>query len=262
MEHVTSTDGTHIAYERGGSGPPLVLVHGTTSDHGSWEGVVDALRERYTVYAMDRRGRGGSGDAEEYALEREFEDVAALVESIDGPVNLVGHSYGALCSLGAARLTDALRRLVLYEPPLWTPARGDPPTDVLDRMAANVEAGDREAVLESFFRDVADGAERLEIYRAQPSWEMRLGAAPTVPRELEAVGEFRPEGDDLADVTVPTLVLKGSETRSSLARSAEAAHELLPNSELVVIAGAGHAATYTAPERFVELLVDFIEGED
>src|SRR5262245_15334434 len=103
MDHVTSRDGTPIGYERSGQGPPLILVHGTTADHSRWAPVLPALSERFTVSAVDRRGRGASGDAPIYAIEREFEDVAALVDAVGGPVYLLGHSYGALCALEGAR---------------------------------------------------------------------------------------------------------------------------------------------------------------
>src|SRR4051794_14799138 len=96
-ERVTSEDGTSIAYWRSGEGPPLVLVHGIASDHSRWAPVLLAFEQRYTVYAIDRRGRGGSGDSENFAIEREFEDVAAVVGSLGESVNLLGHSYGALC---------------------------------------------------------------------------------------------------------------------------------------------------------------------
>lgn len=121
MKTVTSADGTTIAYERTGSGPPLVLLHGgATTDHMTWNltGVGPALSEQHTVYAIDGRGRGESGDADEYTLEREFEDVVAVVESIDEPVTLLGHSSGALMSLEAALRTGNLRKLILYEPPV------------------------------------------------------------------------------------------------------------------------------------------------
>src|SRR5918994_4256030 len=105
QESVTSLDGTPIAYWRSGEGPPLVLVHGTSADHSRWAPVLPAFEERFTVYAVDRRGRGESGDSEDYSIEREFEDVAAVVDSIEAPVNLLGHSYGAVCSLEAALIT-------------------------------------------------------------------------------------------------------------------------------------------------------------
>jgi pimeloyl-ACP methyl ester carboxylesterase len=97
---VTSTDGTPIAYWRSGQGPPLVLVHGTSADHSRWAGVLPLLDERATVYAVDRRGRGSSGDAEPYAFEQEFDDVAAVVDAVaeaeGAPVSVLGHSMGAM----------------------------------------------------------------------------------------------------------------------------------------------------------------------
>src|SRR3712207_2617173 len=101
QETVTSVDGTPIAYWSSGEGSPLVLVHGTAADHARWRPVLPAFEERFTVYAIDRRGRGGSGDSDDYAIEREFGDVAAVVDSLGEPVTLLGHSYGALCALEA-----------------------------------------------------------------------------------------------------------------------------------------------------------------
>src|SRR5688572_23578187 len=92
---VRSADGAAIACWRSGQGPPLILVHGTGADHRRWAPVLPALRDRFTVWAVDRRGRGGSGDAEEYALEREADDVAAVVAAADEPASVLGHSYGA-----------------------------------------------------------------------------------------------------------------------------------------------------------------------
>ena len=109
LEHVVSTDGTPIAVWRSGDGPPLVLVHGATADHSRWAPVLPALQERFTVLAIDRRGRGRSGDAATYAIEREYEDVAAVVEWAGEHVSVLGHSYGGVCALEAARLTDRHR---------------------------------------------------------------------------------------------------------------------------------------------------------
>jgi pimeloyl-ACP methyl ester carboxylesterase len=113
METVTSRDGTPIAYERGGEGPPLVLVHGTTADHLTWEHVLPELQKHFTIYAIDRRGRNesGGGGGIAYDIEREFEDVVALIDSIGGMVDLLGHSYGAICALEGALRSSRVRRL-------------------------------------------------------------------------------------------------------------------------------------------------------
>ena len=115
-----SDDGTLIGYWRTGEGPPLILVHGTSADHTRWDPVLPTLAEHFTVYAIDRRGRGESGDAADYSLESEVEDVVAVVDSIGAPVSLLGHSYGAVCSLEASQRSERVRKLVLYEPPLPT----------------------------------------------------------------------------------------------------------------------------------------------
>ena len=109
-ETITFRDGTPVAYWRSGEGPPLVLVHGTAADHSRWRPVLPALEEHFTVYAVDRRGRGGSGDSDDYTVEREFEDVAAVVDSIGESVNLLGHSYGGLLALEATLLTGNVRQ--------------------------------------------------------------------------------------------------------------------------------------------------------
>ena len=158
METVTSGDGTPIAYERTGEGPPLVLVHGIVSTHRGWELVLPELQRRFTAYAMVRRGRGESDDAgAEYSLEREVEDVLALIDSTrEGPVSLLGHSHGAILALEAAlRRADRVRRLVLYEGhmPLPEGVRMFPPEAVAD-IRSRLRAGDEEGALLTFYRDV------------------------------------------------------------------------------------------------------------
>lgn len=258
MEYTTSADGTRIAYERRGDGPPLLLVHGTTADHTSWEPVCPALEERFSLYLMDRRGRGESGDAADYSIEREFEDIAAVAGASDEPVSLAGHSYGALCSLGALRRVDDLRRVVLYEPPFRTGAQAGPPDDLVERMAELAARGDEEAVLETFFGDVLGNEDRLELYRSQPSWPMRLDAAPTVPREFRATWAFRPAPGAFEDATTPALVVLGGATDGPLEGGTRAVHERLPKSELAVLEGEGHGAVYTAPDRLADEFVSFL----
>lgn len=258
MEYVTSPDGTRIAYERTGDGPPVVLVHGTGANHICWDGVRSRLEESYTVYEMDRRGRGESGDADDYHIEREFEDIAALVDAIDDDVNLVGHSYGALSSFGATTVTDSLRRLVLYEPPLWTPDKNVAPEDALRKMDEQIVAGDDEGVIETFFVDIAKSPDRLEYYRTLDTWDMRLDAASTIAREVRGTNVYRPDAADVEDVTVPARVMMGSETGGHLPAGTRAAADMLPNSELLVLDGLDHSAIYAAPDQFADKVLEFL----
>src|SRR3712207_5341805 len=144
QETVTSKDSTPIAYWQSGEGPPLVLVHGTAADHSRWAPVLPAFEQRFTVCALDRRGRGGSGDSNDYyAIEREFEDVAAVVDSFGEPAFLLGHSYGALCALEAALLSRNVRKLVLYDPGIEVSGQEIYSPEVIERLEALLEAGDR-----------------------------------------------------------------------------------------------------------------------
>jgi pimeloyl-ACP methyl ester carboxylesterase len=116
MKKITSRDGTPIAVYSAGAGPALLLVHGSLSDHTRWESVSALLSDIFTVYTLDRRGHGQSGDRAGYSLADESDDITAVARSIPGPVNLIAHSYGAVCALEAAWQIENLHKLVLYEP--------------------------------------------------------------------------------------------------------------------------------------------------
>jgi pimeloyl-ACP methyl ester carboxylesterase len=168
VETITSKDGTQIAYRRSGEGPPLVLVHGAAANHGRWSPVLPALEKRFTVYAIDRRGRGGSGDAGGYTMEREAEDIASVVDSIGEPVNLLGHSYGALASLEAALLARNVRKLVLYDPGIEVAGQEIYPHEVIDRLDALLDKGDRDGIVVTTMREVAGlPPEAVEYMRSQ-----------------------------------------------------------------------------------------------
>ena len=152
MDFVTSKDGTAIAFERSGQGPPLVVVHGTTADHRRWRPILPDLERHFCVYAMDRRGRGSSGDAEDYAINREYEDVAAVVEVAGEQVRLLGHSFGALCALEAAFRTTRLHQLVLYEPVFPVDGAEVYPPHARRKFTALLESGDREGLLTAFLK--------------------------------------------------------------------------------------------------------------
>ncbi len=263
MEHIVSRDGTRIGVERSGSGPPLVLVHGGTADRTRWAPVVPALARHFAVYAMDRRGRGASGDAEAYALERELEDVAGVVDAIGGPVDLLGHSFGGICALGAARRSPNVRRLVLYEPPP-TGMPGTIPPAVADRLEALLASGDRDGVVTTFMREVVRVPPgELETLRSVPAWQGRVAAAHTILREVRAV-ERHPALDpaDYRAFRVPTLILLGGDSPAGDQTQARALNAALPNSRVAVMPGQRHVAMNTAPDLFVSEVVAFLTEAD
>jgi pimeloyl-ACP methyl ester carboxylesterase len=259
QEIVTSLDGTPIACWRSGEGPPLVLVHGTAADHSRWRPVLPAFEERFAVCAVDRRGRGGSGDAEGYAIEREFEDVAAAVDSLGEPVTLLGHSYGALVSFEAALLTENVRKLVLYDPGIEVAGEEIYAPKVIERLEALLEAGDRDGVVATTMREVAGlPPGTVEHMRSQPAWQARVAAAHTIPRELRAVKAYGFDPGRFGGLGgVSTLVLSGGDSPAALRKAAEAVDEALPESRSVAMPGQGHAAMDTGTDLFTTEVLRF-----
>lgn len=264
MHRVASRDGTEICWATSGDGPPLVLVHGTTADRTRWAPVLPYLEPHVTVHAMDRRGRGASGDAPDYDAVREFEDVAAVVDAVaeaSGTTpDLLGHSYGGSCALGAARLTSNVRRLVLYEPPaLPHPELFGPELDA--RLEDLLARGENEAALEVFMREVVQlTEEELRPYRALPSWQARIAAAPTILREnrAELSGVFDPR--HAPPVTVPTLMLQGSESPDFLKGDTRVVAATLPDVRIVDIEGQAHIANSLVPDVFAAHVLAFLQG--
>lgn len=258
METITSADGTQIASERTGNGPPLVLVHGTSGNHSRWDPVRPTLADHCTVYAIDRRGCGESGDAAEYALDREIEDITAVVESIEAPVHLLGHSYGALCVLEAALRIDDLRTLILYEPVFAVGEDHLYSDELLAKMESLLENGENEHVLVMLFEEIANlTPAEMEATRSAPTWEPRVEAAHTVLRETLTENEYVFHPDRFDGMTTPTLLLSGSESPQWIRDSTEALDEALPNSRILVFEGHGHMAMHSASDRFVDEVLAF-----
>ena len=262
QESATSKDGTTIAYWRSGEGPPLVLVHGTSADHSRWTPVLPVFEQHFSVYAVDRRGRGGSGDSSNYAIEREFEDVAAVVDSIGEPAFLLGHSYGAVCALEATLRTRNLRKLVLYEPGMNVTGEQIYPPGFIDRLDALLEAGNRDAVISTMFSDlVGMPQEELEYLRSLPAWQERVKAAHTVPRELRADETYRFDPERFKDLGVPTLLLSGGDSPAFLKAADKAVDETLPNCHIGAMPGQGHAAMDTGTDLFTTEVVHFLTAD-
>jgi pimeloyl-ACP methyl ester carboxylesterase len=234
MEKILSHDGTPIAYQRSGGGAPLVLVHGTGGTHVRWKPVLPALEKQFTLYAIDRRGRGESVETQSYAIEREFEDIAAVVES-------------------------HLRKLVLYEPPLPVPGVPIYPEGVIDRLQTLLDAGDRAGVVVTFMREVVRmPPQELELFQASPAFPARVAAAHTLPRELRAHEGYRFEPERFKNLKTPTLLLLGGDSPQFFKAATEAVHAVLPNSRIVVMLGQQHIAIDTAPDLFVREVQAFL----
>jgi pimeloyl-ACP methyl ester carboxylesterase len=261
-ETITSPDGASIAFWRSGSGPALLLIHGATADHTTtWRFVKSQLEKRYTVIAMDRRGRGESGDTPDYSLDREAEDVAAVIEAIGGPVSVLGHSFGALAAIEASLLTPNLHRLILYE---GVPLRGAElyPPGVLERLERLLEAGDVEAMVTAMFRQVVEmPPEEIEALRAQgDAWAARLRNAPSMPRELAAETAYTFEPERFREMGAPTPLLVGGESPRRELENARGVAAALPDARVVTLPGQQHAAMHTAPELFIEQVARFLEA--
>jgi pimeloyl-ACP methyl ester carboxylesterase len=264
---VTSPDGTRIAVFSSGDGPPLVLVHGTTADHTTFRAIGPILAKSYRLHAIDRRGRGASGDGSAaYLIEREYEDVAAVAEAVateaGAPVAVIGHSYGGRCALGAALRTASIGRLVVYEgapSPADTVHGGYQPSGVERRIATLIEAGDRDGALETFFREIVRMPDPdIVAYRADPVWPLRVAAVHTSLRELEAEASPAASLDALGGVGQPVLQILGGESPPVFREATEALDARLANGRVTVIDGARHAGHHTHADAFVAAIHAFL----
>jgi pimeloyl-ACP methyl ester carboxylesterase len=260
LRHVEAPDGVRIACEMSGSGPPLVVVHGAGSARWSFDMLRPHLEGRFTVIAIDRRGRGDSTDGPEYALERECDDVAAVVRDAGHGALLFGHSYGGLVAAGAAIQLD-LPGLALYEPAM---GGGLATRDTIERWERLIEDGEHDAVTREFLREIAgydDAA--IDAMERTPLWEARREVVPTLPRELRAELAHSFDERALGKVEAPTLLLVGSQSPAWAVKSVEAHAEAIPRAETRVLEGHGHGANVTGPDLLAaEVARFFATGSD
>ena len=263
---VASRDGTPVAVfglGRSRSGTrPLLLVHGTSGDHRTWRVAGPILAQRRRVAAMDRRGRGDSGDAAAWAVEREVEDVAVVAEALaaesGASVDVVGHSLGGRLALAAALQTPAIRRVAVYEAMV---SRSAAEPALVAELRSRLDAGDLDGLLAAFMTDVVGmPAEELTAFRADPIWERRAGAGPTIVRELEAaVSAPALALEALARVRVPVLQLVGSASPSRFLDGARALATRLADGRLEVIDGARHGAHHRHAAEFCARVEAFLD---
>ena len=266
---VTAPDGARIAvFGLGGAGPrpPLLLVHGTASDHTTWRVSGPLLAGTRAAFAIDRRGRGASSDGPSYAIEREYEDVAAVADALardaGGHVDVLGHSYGGRIGLGAALRSQAIRRLVVYEGAPVHVRRGRVAYAQLGRLEADLAAGRPDRMLDRFLRaEVGFDDAALAAYHANPVWPDRVAAAErTLLRELYAESSPPAGLAALAGVAQPVLLVQGRESVAWFHRGTKRLAARLADVRVIEIAGAAHAAHHTHADEFVRAVVDFLDG--
>jgi pimeloyl-ACP methyl ester carboxylesterase len=240
MNSVTSRDGTSIAYERQGSGPAVVLVGGALDDGAENAPLALELARSFTVYNYARRGRGGSGDTLPYALEREIEDLAALVAEAGGSACVYGVSSGGALALEAAAAGVAVSRLAVYEVPY---GMADGPQWHLGgpKITELVAAGRRDEALELFMRSIGAPEEGIQGAKDSPYWAGLAAIAHTTAYDAACVRDGSPSAERFASIRQPALVVTGGSTEL-MERAADAILACVPHAERLTLHGQGHVA--------------------
>ena len=259
MEKIISKDGTPIAYIKQGEGPPLVLIHGAGVVANNWLPLMPALTEHFTVYAMERRGRGESGDNEPYAIEREVEDVAALIDSIGQPVGLLGHSFGANLTLEAGLLTNNVRKLLLYEPPVNMPDFQIVPGGLNDPVANLINDGKKEEALIHFYELIAIPASEIALMRTLPDWDERVESAHLLEREIHVMERHVFDEAKFLNFPIQTLFLLGEIDKDFWQDVLKMYDKALLEFSNTILPGQGHMAMLTAPDLFLDAVTRFFQ---
>jgi pimeloyl-ACP methyl ester carboxylesterase len=262
---VRSSDGTTLAFDRSGDGPPLVLVGGALSDRFAAAALAGHLAERFTVIAYDRRGRGDSGDTAPYAVDREVDDLLALIVDAGGSAFMFGHSSGAALALEAAAHGLPIAKLALYEPPfIVDESRPEVPRDYVTRVEELVTA-DRRGDAVEYFMTVAVGmpADLVTQMRSSPMWPSMEALAHTIPYDGRVMGDAvagSPEPlERWASVTIPTLVMDGGASPDWQHNAVGALVDVLPNVRHRTLEGQGHGP---ADEVLAPALIEFFTAEE
>lgn len=256
---IVSRDGTRIALECRGKGPSLLIVHGGSGDRKRWVSLLPLFASRFSVCAMDRRGHGESDPGPDYSLRKESEDVIAAVNAQPGPAFVLGHSIGGVFALEAAFMSKKISKLVLYEPPLQDLDH----TPVANRMAQLIASGKREEATQLFLRQIVKmSPEEVENLKSRPAWASRVAGIDIQIREIRALAKYRFDASRVSKLKTPTLLLQGSKTASpQLKQAIKSLTEALPDQTLFVFEGEGHNAMDNIPQRFAEVVMNFLQRQ-
>ena len=242
LNYVTSKDGTRIAFDRLGSGPSVILVSGGSVDRMSNAGVAALLASAFTVFNYDRRGRGPSGDTPPYAVEREIEDIDAVVAEAGGSAYLYGSSSGAALALAATgALKGRITKLALWEPPFILDPSARPPADQVEQYNRMLSEGRRgDAALYFMEKVVGMPAEFVAGARSQPWWPATEALAHTLPYDATIMGDYSLPTEQAKAVAVPTVVIDGGSSFGFMGPTADALAEVLPRGHRRTLAGQEH----------------------
>ena len=258
MNKVHSSDGTTIAFDRLGEGPPVILVCGQSTDRSSNAGVAALLAPDFTVFNYDRRGRGDSGDTPPYAVEREVEDIDALIHEAGGSAFVYGMSSGAALALEAAASGLAITKLALWEPPFVLDESRRPPADTARTYTELVSAGRRSDAVEFFMTKVVGlPPEFVAHARTQPFWQAQEALAHTLAYDAMIMGDYSLPTERAASVTVPTLVIAGGESFPFMRETARALADVIPDARHRTLEGQEHNVD---PEALAPVLEEFFAG--
>jgi pimeloyl-ACP methyl ester carboxylesterase len=258
MERVTSKDGTTIAFERLGSGPPVVLVCGGSVDRTADAAIAQELASHFTVFNYDRRGRGDSGDTLPYAIEREVEDIDAVIGAAGGSAFLWGSSSGAVLALIAAESAAPITKLALWEPPFVPEGVPRPPEDQVSQYETMIAEGRRGDAVEYFMTKVIGmPAEVVAGARTQPWWAATEALAHTLAYDARIMGDYSIPNDLVASVKVPTMVIAGGADFPWMRQTAETLAAALPDGQVRILVGEGHDVD---PGVLAPVLTEFFNG--
>lgn len=243
MKKVISQDGTHIAYERIGEGPALIYITGALC-HRSFSPVAETARvlsSRFSVFSYDRRGRGGSGDTEPYAVAREVEDIESLIDEAGGSAYLYGHSSGAALALEAAlSLGSKVRKVAMYEAPYNVDDEAFQESKVFDEQLKSLLKANRRGEAVAFFmQGVGMPEEVVGGIKLSPDWPKLEALAHTIAYDLSIVAGVLPL-ERAANLTTPTLLMYGEASFPFMREVAQALAKAIPDAELCALKGQGH----------------------
>ena len=256
MKTVTSKDGTTIAFDKSGQGPAVVLVCGGSVDHHSNDSLAALLAKNFSVYNYHRRGRGDSGDTQPYAVQREIEDIEAVVDAAGGSAYIYGSSSGAALAMEAARaLPGKITKVALWEPPYILDPNMRPPADTAKTFHDLVAAGKRSEAAEHFMAKVVGMPPDFVAYaKSQPWWAAQEALAHTLEYDATVMGDYSLPEKRIAEVKVPTIVINGSASMPFFQSSGDAMVKLLPKGQRHTLEGQQHNVD---PAALAQALLEF-----